>query len=917
MDNAALRDLWQRTLASIPDGVTLPSGATFKPTKTTAPITVLGASTLAKAGGSADPIATIQSRPAAGGSRIAASFEMIEEIGYGGMGIVHRACQTSLDRTVAVKRVNPAPPKRPPLTEVELADARAAFVVESHVTGFLDHPNIVPVYELGRPGDGDVFLAMKLVAGVEWRLLLHPETDAQSKLAASYDVVRHIGVLLNVCNALAFAHSRNIIHRDLKPSQVMVGEFGEVLLMDWGLAADCGDDPKAARAPHRSTIDWAAGTPCYMAPELAEGRGNDMGPWTDVYLLGAILHEILTGAAPHGGSSLLEVVAAASRSEPPSYSSEIPAELRAVCLKAMAQQPSARYATVKEFQSALQDHLKHRESTIISTAARETLAKCEVLASSKLSDRSRLYAAFAEALAGFRQAGLLWSGNAEAIAGERRARLAYATTALEVGDLGLAEAQAPTDDETLREQIRSAHDARVRATQRARTTRWALGGAVVVIVIGLTASLIAVNAERAKTLAEKIRADRQRDLADANERSAIEQRDRLDHQVKAAAHLREARKELLRLEKSLRENAFASMEAAGRRDAALDWIEKALKEDAENAEALVEKAGLATIAEDLNGAEDLLSRAIASHPLYFSAYLERAIVRCETYEELRHSVVGDTVPKTRESEVLIKGIREDIQRVRELAGREAKERKLANAYLRFAEVAGEGSGYLGAAEAFEQYADQEDDFRAWLHAGHAYVHVGTEMAKRQAIRCLERAIALRGKDCMAYHFRGKAYIDLAILLGSRDQLASKDARARAMGDRDMAIELNLARSQRERVAKSGDLGMRAQVRFVGGLAGGIEKALDQGLEDTTAALKLDPDNASALHLQGFLHLLRKDYTTASGEIARALILDRDRTLPNLRDYLQLLNLLRSRAKSEREKEELDRMIKVLREFVPE
>ncbi len=113
--------------------------------------------------------------------------------------------------------------------------------------------------------------------------------------AKGWTIGRHLAVLESVGNAIAFAHSKGIVHRDLKPENVMVGAFGEVLVMDWGIAVDVRDDLCTV---HRNSVSAPAGTPSYMAPEQAEGRGADLGPWTDTYLLGAILHEILTGSAP-------------------------------------------------------------------------------------------------------------------------------------------------------------------------------------------------------------------------------------------------------------------------------------------------------------------------------------------------------------------------------------------------------------------------------------------------------------------------------------------------------------------------------------------------------------------------------------------------------------------------------------------
>src|SRR6202008_3129827 len=149
-----------------------------------------------------------------------------------------------------------------------------------------------------------------------------------------------------VGNAVAFAHAKHIVHRDLKPENVMVGAFGEVLVMDWGIAVDVRDTPASdARTRNKATVTAPAGTPSYMPPELAEGRGKDIGPWTDTYLLGAILHELTTGKPPHVGESLLAVLLAASESKPPKFAKSVPPGLAAICKRSLARESSERYAS--------------------------------------------------------------------------------------------------------------------------------------------------------------------------------------------------------------------------------------------------------------------------------------------------------------------------------------------------------------------------------------------------------------------------------------------------------------------------------------------------------------------------------------------------------------------------------------------
>jgi hypothetical protein len=200
---------------------------------------------------------------------------------------------------------------------------RAKFLSEAAVTGELDHPNIVPIHDLGSNEEGQLFYAMKEVRGTSWNEMIH-ENGLQENLE----------VLMRVADAVAFAHSKGVIHRDLKPENVMLGEFGEVLVMDWGLAASIREGGKAESLRGKSIT---AGTPAYMPPEMARGEGDAIGPHSDQYLLGAILYEIITGRAPHTGSSALDCLRNAADNVIQDTAQN--GELLAVARRAMATQP--------------------------------------------------------------------------------------------------------------------------------------------------------------------------------------------------------------------------------------------------------------------------------------------------------------------------------------------------------------------------------------------------------------------------------------------------------------------------------------------------------------------------------------------------------------------------------------------------
>ena len=351
-------------------------------------------------------------------------YEFAEEISRGGMGIVYKGKQTKLQREIAIKKIK---------GESDAA-AREKFVSESLVTAYLDHPNIVPVYDLNETSREEIFLAMKFVRGTEWKDLIQPRDEQQQILARKYDEEAHLRILLNVCNAVAYAHSKYIVHNDLKPSNIMVGEFGEVLVMDWGIAVNISAEDTQRRGLRREAINAPLGTPNYMPWELAEGRGDNIGVWTDVYLLGGILYHILMKKPPHGGGMVSSLFAAVT-GKLPEFSADIPRELQEICHKAMAKNIEERYHSVAHFQQSIEAYLQHKESIFIADNAQKILdSRHEVSA-------DKLYRNFSQAIAGFEQALQLWKKNKDAAKGLEEARLQYATTALARGDFGLAESQ--------------------------------------------------------------------------------------------------------------------------------------------------------------------------------------------------------------------------------------------------------------------------------------------------------------------------------------------------------------------------------------------------------------------------------------------------------------------------------------------
>src|SRR5579883_2253486 len=276
-----------------------------------------------------------------------ADYTVARQLGRGGMGVVYAARQESLSREVALKVLAP---------EVTSEHFEERFATEARLAGRLEHPNIVPVYELGRSAEGRLYLAMKLVRG-----------EAFSAVLKRGDVPlrRLLEILMAIADALAFAHSRNVIHRDLKPDNVMIGEFGEVQVMDWGLAIDLTEPRERGHA----------GTPAYMSPEQADGDPQTLGAWSDVYLLGAMLYEVLTGTPPHRGDGVLQVLLAAAKGEVQkpcdrAPARKIPGDLEALCLAALEKETEKRLPSAQAFKAGIATHLAHTDALGILDKAR-------------------------------------------------------------------------------------------------------------------------------------------------------------------------------------------------------------------------------------------------------------------------------------------------------------------------------------------------------------------------------------------------------------------------------------------------------------------------------------------------------------------------------------------------------------------
>ncbi|WP_435009220.1 protein kinase domain-containing protein [Tundrisphaera lichenicola] len=304
-----------------------------------------------------DPYLTRTARstgPAGVGSR----FRKIREHARGGLGVVFIARDDELNRDVALKEIQDR--------HADLDGHRAKFLLEAEITGRLEHPGIVPVYGLGHHVDGRPFYAMRFIKGDSLKdaiVAFHADEAIKASPGARVLALQKLlRRFLDVCNAIEYAHSRGVLHRDLKPDNVMVGQYGETLVVDWGLAktrtgggsGEVRPDgrpetilvPATASGTDETLPGTVVGTPAFMSPEQAEGRLDLLGPASDVYSLGATLYSLLTGMPPFSGKDLAEVLEKVRRGEfrrPRDHARWLELPLEAICLKAMSLQPGRRY----------------------------------------------------------------------------------------------------------------------------------------------------------------------------------------------------------------------------------------------------------------------------------------------------------------------------------------------------------------------------------------------------------------------------------------------------------------------------------------------------------------------------------------------------------------------------------------------
>jgi serine/threonine protein kinase/formylglycine-generating enzyme required for sulfatase activity len=487
-------------------------------------------------------------------------YELLSVLGEGGMGIVYTARQTSVDRTIAVKMIKGEGAKNKAHCD--------KFLSEAAVTADLDHPNIVPIYDLGVNDQGAVFYAMKKVKGKPW-------SDEIKKK----DFAENIDIFLRVCDAVAFAHDKGVIHRDLKPENVMLGGYGEVLVMDWGLAVSVDGKGKADVLTDKNAC---SGTPCYMAPEMAYGLSQHIGKHSDVYLMGAILYEIIAGQVPHTGTDVMDCLKNAAFNV--IQETPVSGELIDIAYKAMSSRPQDRYPDIKSLKEAIREYQEHFESLALTDKARDELKKA---------GKSREYDDFARALYGFQESIALWSHNAQAREMEIEARYAYAECAAEKEDFDLANSLLLDKEESHRELKKKV--ARELKAQNARKFR--LKVMTILFVIVLVGGVTGLSFMLHKARVAEQKATKEKENALASEQRAIKEKARAEIAEKdAVAKADEISAQKVQLEtqadelKAKKEEAEAAQKKA---EAAMieakENLARAKKEEEERLKAEVEK----------------------------------------------------------------------------------------------------------------------------------------------------------------------------------------------------------------------------------------------------------------------------------------------------------------------------------------
>ncbi len=313
----------------------------------------------------------------------ASHYTVEAEVGRGGAGRVFLAYDGNIGREVAIKEI-----AMPPEVSDEVRERRLKrFIREAKVTGQLEHPGIVPVYDFGVKSDGTTYYVMKYVRGKTLTDVVK-ESRCDTCEEGVRKRLRALGCLIDVCEAMAYAHSKGVIHRDLKPGNIVLGEFGETIILDWGLAKKKGEEEAVSDAeetPSKDVFDEAItrhgavlGTPSFMAPEQADSKFGPVDQQSDVYALGALLFYLLTGQRiyePGGREALTRLTGDEPTPSPRQRVDCIPPELVAICEKATAKHKEDRFRDAGEMAEELRAYRDGRLVSVYAYSRRELFCR--------------------------------------------------------------------------------------------------------------------------------------------------------------------------------------------------------------------------------------------------------------------------------------------------------------------------------------------------------------------------------------------------------------------------------------------------------------------------------------------------------------------------------------------------------------
>jgi len=406
-----------------------------------------------------------------------ARYTLGRELGRGGMGLVQAAHQDPLYRQVALKTVFDR-------------QLQPYLIQEARVAGSLVHPNIVSVHDLLYSPTGDAAISMQLANGKPW--------SVRRAEAPKLRLLEELEILLKVAQAVTYAHAQGVLHNDLKPENVMIGEHGDVVLMDWGCAAATERYLHGDIALRRAaTISSPFGTPCYMPPELAKGAGESVGEWTDTYLLGAILYEILEDRPLRSGTDFMAVLQRAIAGEVDPLRGSASPFLADICMRALKPRPEDRYATAQAFIDDLRNYFSVRAAERLAQQAEQTLQACSRDPGPQ--DRAVLLT-LQQTCHTFEQAHELWPGL-DHLDGMERTRACIAEVAMDLGDFALAQAHVDClpqgAHDALRQRLQDAQDSRARQQLQQRRVRAAAIVLSICLVLGLVIGNVVVSEQRA------------------------------------------------------------------------------------------------------------------------------------------------------------------------------------------------------------------------------------------------------------------------------------------------------------------------------------------------------------------------------------------------------------------------------------